>query len=67
MPSARVPDTKMKIDPVKLAAKLAAEVIALKSWIRDEGERTDTCTYNVLREICPKCKCGRSVKKAKRK
>ncbi len=57
----------MKIDPVKLAAKLAAEVIALKAWIRDEGERTNTCTYNILHEKCVGCMCGRSQKKAKRK
>lgn len=30
-----------------------------KHWIREEGNRTDSCTFNVLGEICEGCKCHR--------
>lgn len=30
-----------------------------KHWIREEGKRTDACTFNVLGEICEDCKCHR--------
>lgn len=29
-------------------------------WIHEDGERTNTCTYNVLREICRYCRCKRA-------
>lgn len=35
---------------------------ALKSWIKQHGEATDTCTYNILGEICDGCRCKRSLK-----
>jgi hypothetical protein len=31
----------------------------LRDWIREEGMRTDTCTYNILGEICEGCRCKR--------
>ena len=33
---------------------------ALRKWVRDQGEKTDTCTYNILREKCSYCRCHRS-------
>ena len=38
------------------------EIIRLREWIREEGKRTDTCTYNILREICEGCRCHRAQK-----
>jgi len=38
---------------------LAKKVEALKDYIRREGVMNDTCTYNVLREICEGCRCKR--------
>lgn len=39
--------------------RLKEENERLKSWIREEGVRNDTCTYDVLREICEGCRCKR--------
>ncbi len=36
---------------------LADEIYRLKEWIREEGIRSNTCTYNVLGEICIGCEC----------
>jgi hypothetical protein len=36
-----------------------AENQRLRDWIRSEGMRTHTCTYDVLGEICEGCRCKR--------
>jgi hypothetical protein len=33
----------------------------LQDWIRSEGERNDTCTYDVLGEVCSTCRCRRAT------
>lgn len=38
---------------------LADEIYRLRDWIREDGHRSNTCTYNVLGEICEGCKCGK--------
>lgn len=40
-------------------SKLKAENKRLRDWIRIEGVRTDTCTYDALTEICEGCRCKR--------
>lgn len=42
--------------------RLKAENERLKEWIRQEGVRTDTCTYDVLKEMCEGCRCKRFYK-----
>lgn len=32
---------------------------ALEQWIESEGDRNDTCTYNILKKVCAGCKCHR--------
>lgn len=44
-------------------AQARAENALLREWIRAEGVRTDTCTYEVLREICEGCRCKRYYSK----
>lgn len=39
--------------------RLKAENERLREWIRNEGVRTDACTYDVLGEICEGCRCKR--------
>ena len=39
--------------------RLRAEVAELRDWIRQEGVNSDTCTYNVLGEVCEGCNCTR--------
>ena len=39
--------------------RLKEENERLKEWIREEGIRTDTCTYDILGEICEGCMCKR--------
>lgn len=31
----------------------------MADWIREDGIHTNTCTYNVLNEICSNCECER--------
>lgn len=39
--------------------RLKGGIERLKDWIRQEGMRNDTCTYDVLHEICDGCQCKR--------
>ena len=39
--------------------RLKEENERLKEWIREEGIRNDTCTYDILGEICEGCRCKR--------
>lgn len=40
---------------------LGIEVQQLRNWIRDEGQRNNTCTYDILGgEVCQGCKCGKN-------
>jgi capsule polysaccharide export protein KpsE/RkpR len=39
---------------------LIAENARLRDWIREQGQHTDTCTYDILgKEVCRGCQCGR--------
>ena len=33
----------------------------LRGWIRVEGDRNDTCTRQILGEVCHGCKCGKTI------
>ena len=49
-------------NPIKCAAVDAAnEIKSLRSWIKEEGLRSNTCTKNILGEICANCQCGKAV------
>lgn len=37
----------------------AAEIERLRDWISQNGEQENTCTYEVLTEVCKDCGCGR--------
>lgn len=41
--------------------KAKREIERLREWIAEEGNRTDTCTRNVLGKVCENCRCGKSV------
>lgn len=32
----------------------------LENWIRQEGKRTNTCTRQILNEVCEDCRCHRN-------
>lgn len=40
------------------------EIVFLREWIKEEGERNNTCTFYVLGNICENCKCGRDKSNA---
>lgn len=48
----------------KVAKVLAATVRTYAAWIREEGERNNTCTFNVLGEVCGYCECKRKPSNA---
>jgi len=41
------------------AERSASDVKRLREWIREEGERNNTCTFNVLGDVCGYCECKR--------
>lgn len=43
----------------EIAKGLKTENQLMRQWIEDEGARTGVCTYNILRKICPDCRCNR--------
>jgi len=45
----------------RMLCDLGIEVQRLRNWIRDEGQRTNTCTLAALpEEICDGCKCDKN-------
>lgn len=48
----------------KVAKVLAHTVRTYAAWIREEGERSNTCTYNVTSEVCGYCECKRKPSNA---
>lgn len=50
---------KEMIDELEKAERAAVEIRRLREWIRNEGERNNTCTFNVLGEVCGYCECKR--------
>lgn len=49
----------------KQRRKAADRIDELESWIRQEGDQTDTCVEPILGEICVGCRCGKQkLKKA---
>lgn len=51
---------------VAIVRRLQAENEWLRAWIRVEGDFNDTCTRQILGEVCPSCRCGKAVKDAAR-
>ena len=41
--------------------RLQAENERLRGWIRVEGGCNDTCTRQILGEVCQGCKCGKDA------
>jgi len=56
----RVPLTKSQAN--KMYARLQAaeaKVAELEVWVEEHGERGNTCTFNILRNVCSYCRCKR--------
>ena len=49
---------------VAICAEQAGEIERLREWITDEGLRSYTCTFNILKEVCGNCECKRKPKAA---
>ena len=45
--------------------ELLNEIEHLREWIKYEADANDTCTRDVLGEICDGCRCGKHVPNAK--
>ena len=43
----------------KLIIESAENIARLRRFIKDEGARTDLCTFDVLGDVCKGCRCGR--------
>ena len=46
---------------------LREENARLRKWVREEGERNNTCTRPILREICENCGCKQAAIDAARR
>ena len=57
-----VPSEKPSGDEQALIV-LVNEVRRLREWIARDGTVTNTCTFNVLGEICEGCECCKAIKK----
>jgi len=58
------PDACERLRSRRTAQVLAATVRTYAAWIREEGGRNNTCTYNVLGEVCGYCECKRKPSNA---
>jgi hypothetical protein len=58
-------DTCHKYEPESILAaevgRLREENKRLRGWIRAEGGYNDTCTRQILGEICQDCMCGKAL------
>ena len=54
----KVPSEKPNGDEKALVV-LARAVRNYEAYIHEEGERNNTCTYNVLSKVCGYCQCKR--------
>jgi hypothetical protein len=43
----------------KTKSSLLKRIARLSAWIKEEGERTNTCTFGVLGDVCDGCRCER--------
>ena len=60
---------KLKVEhawAIREAKRLTEENELLRGWIRVEGGCNNTCTRQILGEVCPSCRCGKAVKDAAR-
>jgi len=39
--------------------KAINEIVRLRHWIREEGQRGNSCTFYILGEVCENCECSR--------
>lgn len=44
---------------------LRQQVALLREWIKQQGEVTNTCTFNILKEVCQDCACHRAKEQGK--
>ena len=51
---------------MEIIADMRKETERLRGWIRVEGGCNNTCTRQILGEVCPSCRCGKTVKDAAR-
>ena len=50
---------------ITLIEAQAAQIVMLRDWIRQQGEVTNTCTFNILKEVCNECACHRAKEQRK--
>jgi len=41
---------------------LRKKIVRYEEWIRNEGQVSNTCTFNILGEVCEDCACHRKGK-----
>ena len=54
-------ERKVVIEIQALKKEAADEIKSLRSWIKEEGLRSNTCTKNILGKICENCQCGKAA------
>jgi len=52
------PEAVNRMRSRKVAQVLSTTIRAYINWIRKEGEISNTCTYQVLGEVCSYCECS---------
>ena len=65
--NARPYEAKLQDDLLKEEARrseLQSYVDQLELWIKEEGNRTSSCTFDILRRQCEGCRCPRFSKES---
>lgn len=64
----RLCDTKGNAQPCendrcfsRQMSRAVTDIESMRQWIRDEGARSDTCTFGILGEVCAGCRCGKAT------
>lgn len=54
-------ESKAKAKQQAIIDERAKQIEVLRDWIEREGDRTNACTYNILRKVCSYCQCKRAA------
>ena len=53
------PEVAERLRSRKVAQVLAMHIRRYRTWIKEQGEFSDTCTWAILGEVCDGCQCKR--------
>lgn len=58
------PEVAERLRSRKVVQILAAHIRLYRDWIKGQGEFSDTCTWEILGDVCDGCQCEHNRPKA---